>query len=119
MYQCTVVAYTCASLSSFLVLVCKVDQEIETPSKGLRDRAQSRLYGAAYKGKSLDGVSETEAQAGFLYAIEYPHTASQALRTSSNYHSSTQESYSLVEAAVDLSKIAKSDKKRQKRGEDN
>ena len=120
MYRCIVAAYTRVALSSsFLVSVCKVNEEVATPSNGLRERAQSRLYGAAYKGQALDGISETDAQEGLFFAIEHPLTASQTLRTSSNYHTSSQESYGSEKAAVDISNVAKFDRKRQRRGEGN
>jgi hypothetical protein len=78
-------------------------QESQNSLNGLKDCAKLKLFAAGYKGKPLNGISETEAQDEFMFALNNPHTASQALQTSANYHpmevSSMQESYGSVKAA--------------------
>lgn len=79
----------------------------QTPSKGLRVRGQARLYGVARKDKDIGGISQEDASEALTFAIEHPDVISRHLETAQAYHSSTQESYGSVEAATDISALAK------------
>lgn len=60
--------------------------EWESPSNGLRLRAQRKLYGAAHRNKSLShGITEDDATDALAFAFDEPQEVSKLLRAGQEY----------------------------------
>jgi hypothetical protein len=104
--------FTIVSLLHFFSSYNSVDGPQDTPSKGMRGRAGSHAFGVAYRGQTIEGLSEEDAEEAFEFLTSEPVVASNALQVAQNFHSSSQGSYGSVQATKDASEIAKRRKRR-------
>ena len=92
----------------------------ESPSSGLRERAQRRLYGATHRNKPLsDGITKDDAADALAFACEEPQQVSQLLQAGQDYtraesvgNGGIWESLDSREGAIDIVRHVKSRKRR-------
>jgi hypothetical protein len=96
--------------------------EEESPSNGLRLRAQRKLYGAAHRNKSLShGITEDDAADALAFAFDEPQEVSKLLRAGQEYTKAEsdgdgdgRQSLDSTQGAIDIVRHVKRRKGRNK-----